>query len=92
MLFCYLKATGPRLGGVASSLITTVGCLALAFASGWKLALLVLAFIPFIILGATMEMRIYFGNTDEADIVNSEAAGKVRRYCELTACMHVCYL
>lgn len=70
-----MKATGPRLGGIASSLITTIGCFALAFASGWKLALLVVAFIPFIILGAVMEIRIYFGNS--GNMINSEEAGKV---------------
>ena len=81
--FCYLKATGPRLGGIASSLITAVGCLVLAFVSGWKLALVVLAFLPFIIIGGMMEMQIYFGNTLGGDTINSEEAGKVRAFCSV---------
>jgi hypothetical protein len=80
---CYLKATGPRLGGIASSLITAVGCLVLAFVSGWKLALVVLAFLPFIIIGGMMEMQIYFGNTLGGDTINSEEAGKVRAFCSV---------
>ncbi|CAB4016568.1 multidrug resistance 1-like [Paramuricea clavata] len=70
-------ATGPRLGGIASSLITAVGCLVLAFVSGWKLALVVLAFLPFIIIGGMMEMQIYFGNSLGGDTINSEEAGKI---------------
>ncbi|XP_028400885.1 multidrug resistance protein 1-like isoform X2 [Dendronephthya gigantea] len=68
-------ATGSRLGAIVSSLITTVGCLALAFASGWKLALLVVAFIPFIILGAVTRMRVYFRGS--GNVINSEEAGKI---------------
>ena len=64
------------MGGIASSIVTAVGCLALAFVSGWKLALLVCAFVPFIIFGAVMQMKMYFGNS--ADGINSEEAGKVR--------------
>lgn len=64
-------------GVVASSVITAIGSLILAFYSGWKLALLVLAFIPFILIGSMLEMRLYFGSGDREDAINSEEAGKV---------------
>lgn len=72
------KATGPRLGTIASAFVTAGGSLAIAFVSGWKLALLVLAFVPFIIFGGMMEVKTYFeGNA--GNLINSEEAGKVER-------------
>ncbi|CAB3983659.1 Multidrug resistance 1 [Paramuricea clavata] len=69
-------ATGPRMGTIASALVTAAGSLAIAFISGWKLALVILAFVPFMIFGGMMEMKAYFqGNA--GNLINSEEAGKV---------------
>ena len=54
-----------------------MGCLVLAFYSGWKLALVVLAFLPFIVVGSALEMKMYFG--DVTNTMGSEECGKVRR-------------
>lgn len=65
------------MGIVSSSVVTAVGCLAIAFIFGWKLALLILVFVPFVLFGAIMETKMYMdGNS--GNLVNSEEAGKVR--------------
>ena len=65
------------MGTIASALVTAAGSLAIAFISGWKLALVILAFVPFMIFGGMMEMKAYFqGNA--GNLINSEEAGKVR--------------
>ena len=65
------------MGTIVSSSVTLVGCLTIAFVSGWKLALVVLAFIPFIIFGSAMEVKVNLGGS-AGNSVDSEEAGKVR--------------
>ncbi|XP_029214358.2 ATP-dependent translocase ABCB1-like [Acropora millepora] len=54
-------ATGMRLGQIAMSLSTTVACLVYAFINGWKLTLVVLAIIPFLIIAAAIQMKFFAG-------------------------------
>ena len=50
-----------RLGQIAMSLSTTVACLVYAFINGWKLTLVVLAIIPFLIIAAAIQMKFFAG-------------------------------
>ena len=67
-LFVLCQATGWRLGTIVLSLSTVVACLVFALYSSWKLALLVVAFLPFIVAGSTLQMKALTsgaGNEDE---------------------------
>ena len=64
------------MGIVCSSLITAIGCPLVAFISGWKLALVVLAFLPFLALAGSLRSKFYMsGRVGKS--VDTEEAGKV---------------
>ena len=70
--------TGVRLGGVANSLANMGTAIIIAFIYGWKLTLLILAFMPLLVLGGFMQIKLLAGQAGQ----NKEAlegAGKVRR-------------
>ena len=57
----------------------------ISFVYSWKLTLLIIGFMPFIVLGGIMEVRLLTGQAGK----NKEAlegAGKVRRSVECTEC------
>ena len=67
-LFVLCQATGWRLGTIVLSLSTVVACLVFALYSSWKLAVLVVAFLPFIMAASTLQMKALTsgaGNEDE---------------------------
>lgn len=61
------------------SLSTAIACTVYALYNGWKLALLVLAIIPFLVVAAAIQMKFFaggaVGDDDEDDLVQS---GKVK--------------
>lgn len=63
---------------VASMIVTSIGCLLLAFISGWKLALVILAFLPFLFLSAWVRSKVYF--TASVKEKTTEESGKVMKY------------
>lgn len=64
-------ATGTRLGAVVQSVVSMVTALIIAFIYGWKLALVILACVPFIAISGAIQMQIFMGgakaNKDAAD-------------------------
>ena len=74
------KATGAQLGTLVISLTTVIGGLVYAFVHDWRLTLVVLAFVPFMILAAAMQMKIFTGQGAESGAKGDEAqleSGKV---------------
>lgn len=75
----FFQATGSRLSVVVNSLTTAVACTVYALYNGWKLSLVVLSFIPFLIFASAIRMKLFTGHgtSDEGEdeILQS---GKVR--------------
>ncbi|EDO49737.1 predicted protein [Nematostella vectensis] len=55
-------AAGSRLGTLALGLSTVVASAIYAFYNGWKLSLVVCAFIPFIVLAGALHMKAFTGD------------------------------
>lgn len=79
-IFHFFQAAGTRLGTIAMSLSTVIACTVYAFINGWKLSLVVLAFIPLLVIASAIQMRVFAGGKvsdhGEDELVQ---AGKVRR-------------
>ena len=75
----FYQATGTRLSIVVNSVTTAVACTVYALYNGWKLSLVVLSFIPFLIFASAIRMKLFtgLGNSNDGgdEIVQS---GKVR--------------
>ncbi|EDV26960.1 uncharacterized protein TRIADDRAFT_54424 [Trichoplax adhaerens] len=78
-------ATGTRLGAVIQSIVSMVAALVIAFVYGWKLALVILGCVPFIVVSGAIQMRVFIGgakkNKDAADKaaeVSTEALENIR--------------
>lgn len=61
------------------SISTAVACTVYALYNGWKLSLVVLSFIPFLVVASAIQMKVFAGgsvsNDGEDDLIQS---GKVR--------------
>lgn len=81
-LFVLFQAAGSRLAIVVTSLSTAVACTVYAFYNGWKLTLVVLSFIPFLIIANAIQMKVIYvsgkGSKDGED--EKLQSGKVRPY------------
>lgn len=55
------QAAGTRLGTVAMGLATVIACTVYAFINGWKLSLVVLAFIPLLVVASAIQMKVFAG-------------------------------
>ncbi|PFX21918.1 Multidrug resistance protein 1 [Stylophora pistillata] len=55
-------AAGSRLAIVVQSLSTAVACTVYAFYNGWKLTLVVLSFIPFLIIANAIQMKVLYAS------------------------------
>lgn len=75
----FFQATGTRLSTVMNSLTTAVACTVYALYNGWKLSLVVMSFIPFLIFASAIQIKLFTGlgisNDGEDEVVQS---GKVR--------------
>lgn len=81
-LFVLFQAAGSRLAIVVTSLSTAVACTVYAFYNGWKLTLVVLSFIPFLIIANAIQMKVIYasgkGSKDGED--EKLQSSKVRPY------------
>ncbi|CAD5121588.1 DgyrCDS10086 [Dimorphilus gyrociliatus] len=73
-------ATGSRLGIIIQSFGTLGIGIILGFVYNWKLTLVLLAFVPFLILGGSMEMVVMMGIQGKSN-KNLEEAGKISTQC-----------
>jgi len=68
-------ATGTRLSTVVNSLTTAVACTVYALYNGWKLSLVVMSFIPFLIFASAIQIKLFTGlgisNDGEDEVVQS---------------------
>uniref|UniRef100_F6S2T0 Bile salt export pump n=1 Tax=Ciona intestinalis TaxID=7719 RepID=F6S2T0_CIOIN len=83
--------TGVRIGTVIKNFSSLGVALGIAFAYGWKLTLLTMAFIPFLILGGLLEMQLLIGKEEKekqayegAGQVAGEAINNIRTVASLT--------
>lgn len=61
------------------SFSTAIACLVYAFINGWKLTLVVLAFIPILVFTSAIQMRVFAGGKVTSDGEDDFAqSGKVR--------------
>lgn len=66
--WCWLQATGFRIGTILSSIVSLVAALVIAFYYGWKLALVVLGGVPILMLSSEyitgscqcLRLRVFF--------------------------------
>ncbi|KAL9972823.1 hypothetical protein ACROYT_G019202 [Oculina patagonica] len=54
-------AAGTRLGTIAMAISTVIACTVYAFINGWKLSLVVLAFIPLLVVASAIQMKVFAG-------------------------------
>nr|XP_022339240.1 multidrug resistance protein 1-like isoform X1 [Crassostrea virginica] len=69
-------ATGFRIGTILSSIVSLVAALVIAFYYGWKLALVVLAGVPILMLSSSLQIKVVMGKHKD-DQNKLEDAGKV---------------
>ena len=74
---CALQATGSKIAAVLEAMATIVAALAIAFIYGWKLALVILAFLPVMVLAGKVQGRVLAGSAKSGKSYIQEA-GKVR--------------
>ncbi|XP_076820461.1 ATP-dependent translocase ABCB1-like isoform X2 [Clavelina lepadiformis] len=81
--------TGVRIGTILKNFSTLAVSLGIAFAYGWKLALVILAFIPFIALSGYLELHFLTraeedDGDDDAGKISVEAISNIRTVASLT--------
>ncbi|XP_039267520.2 ATP-dependent translocase ABCB1-like [Styela clava] len=83
--------TGVRLGTMLKNFCSLGVALGIAFAYGWKLTLLTIGFVPFLMIGGFLEMALLMGQGDEdkqiyeeASKIVTEAVNNIRTVASLT--------
>nr|XP_039267519.1 ATP-dependent translocase ABCB1-like [Styela clava] len=91
--------TGIRLGSILKNLSALGVSIGIGFAFGWKLTLVSLAFIPFVIVGGFLEMSLLVGEGEkekqafeDAGRIVSEATQNIRTVASLTKEETICLL
>ena len=69
-------ATGSRIGSLLMNLAALGSGIVIGFIYSWKLALLVIGFMPFIAIAGMIEMKVLQGTTNSSR-EGLEQAGKV---------------
>nr|XP_039267520.1 ATP-dependent translocase ABCB1-like [Styela clava] len=83
--------TGVRMGTMLKNFCSLGVALGIAFAYGWKLTLLTIGFVPFLMIGGFLEMALLMGQGDEdkqiyeeASKIVTEAVNNIRTVASLT--------
>lgn len=79
MNFLVFQAAGIRLGSTLMSLTSIVAGLVIGFIYSWKLTLLIIAFLPLLMIGGFLQMKMLTGAAGKNKKA-LESAGKVRVY------------
>ncbi|XP_071841103.1 ATP-dependent translocase ABCB1-like isoform X2 [Apostichopus japonicus] len=69
-------ATGIRIGSSIQSVVTLLAAVVIAFIFGWKLAFLVFAAVPLLVMSGAVQMKLLHGNK-KRDSELLEDAGKI---------------
>lgn len=71
-----MQAAGIKLGSSLMGLCSLLAGIIIAFVYSWKLTLLIIAFLPLVVIGGAMEMKMMAGAAGKNKEA-LEAAGKV---------------
>ena len=71
----YFQATGAQLGVIVSAISSVGSALIIAFYFGWKLAFVVVAFLPLIVLSGAIQARLMTGSARKDKESMEEGAG-----------------
>ena len=90
-IFCFIQAFGSQFGLIVSAIVTLGGTFAVAFHATWKLTLLMMLFLPFLLLAGKLVRSLFGSETRKAD---DEEAGKVTvpSLLAFLFCLFVCLL
>uniref|UniRef100_H2YAP6 Uncharacterized protein n=1 Tax=Ciona savignyi TaxID=51511 RepID=H2YAP6_CIOSA len=87
---CFSQATGGQIGIIVSAIASIGSALIIAFYFGWKLAFVVVAFLPLIVMSGLIQARLMTGSArrdkdslEEASKVVSEAIESIRTVASL---------
>ena len=86
-VYCAPQATGINIAPLLEALITITSSLVLAFFYGWKLTLVILAFLPVMVLAGKVYVKA-IGGSAKSEASSVLEAGKVR--IGLRPCSHFC--
>ena len=75
---CASQATGSKIAAVLEASATIVASLVIAFIYGWKLALVILAFLPVMVLAGKVQGRAVAGSAKSGKS-HLQEVGKVRK-------------
>ena len=75
---CVRQATGSKIGTVLQAAATIIAALVIAFIYGWKLALVILAFLPIMVLSGKVQGKVIAGSA-QSEKSHIQEAGKVRK-------------
>ena len=85
-VYCAPQATGIKIAPVLEAMVTIAASLVLAFFYGWKLTLVILAFLPVMVLAGKVHGKAV-GGSAKSEASNVLEAGKVRVSVHLNACL-----
>ena len=81
-VFIYLQATGSKIGNILESFAVILSSLVVAFISSWKLALVVVAFLPLMIGAGIAQGKLTMGFSKK-NKGSLEQAGQVSTFCDI---------
>lgn len=70
----FIQISGARLGSIVQSIANLGTAFVIAFIYGWKLTLVIIAFLPFIMIAGALQMKLLQGVAGEGnwcDLVKS---------------------
>ena len=74
---CLFQASGSRFGTIIQSLSCLGAGFVIGFIYSWKLTLMIIGFVPFILAAGMLQMKIMGGSAKQSQS-SLEGAGKVR--------------
>lgn len=66
-LTLFIQISGARLGSIVQSIANLGTAFVIAFIYGWKLTLVIIAFLPFIMIAGALQMKLLQGVAGEGN-------------------------
>lgn len=63
----FIQISGARLGSIVQSIANLGTAFVIAFIYGWKLTLVIIAFLPFIMIAGALQMKLLQGVAGEGN-------------------------
>lgn len=64
----FIQISGARLGSIVQSIANLGTAFVIAFIYGWKLTLVIIAFLPFIMIAGALQMKLLQGVAGEGNL------------------------